>query len=143
MKIEKDRPGFMVYFCDWDIPRKLLEPEAFTAFFNMVFDYAQDGVLPEQYPDKQVQVFFESYRVKIEKDLERYQEVCRKRSEAGKKAHEKKQMEANAANCSPVPESTTIPYSNQYQEQYPRPYQHHKQQQNPYAGQQMPEELPF
>ncbi len=107
------RPGFMVYFCDWDMPRQLLNPEQFKVFFDAVFSYARDGETPPPFDDRTAQVFFDSFIEKINADNERYQETCRQRSEAAKKSHRKKQpdasnsmqMQANAANNS----TTTIP----------------------------------
>lgn len=34
MKQHKERPGFMVYYNDWDIVRQLFSAEEFFSFFN-------------------------------------------------------------------------------------------------------------
>ena len=43
MPQEKTRPGFMLYFCDWDMPRRILDAANFKEFFDAVFNYAQSG----------------------------------------------------------------------------------------------------
>lgn len=83
----KERPGFMVYFDDWEIPRRLLNDTEFKTFFDAIFDYARDGEVPPSFENQTIEVLYENFKNKIEKDVERYMEVCRKRSEAGKKAH--------------------------------------------------------
>lgn len=156
MKQHKERPGFMVYYNDWDIVRQLFSAEEFFSFFNAVFDYAQSGVLPGTYPSKQVEIFFNNYKEKIQKDAERYEDVCRKKSEAGKKAHMKKSGdEANASNSRPntISSSDSMPNQNEYEyeEQYqPQPQQQHqyqpqRQRETEYDSRQMngEVELPF
>jgi len=146
MKKENERPGFMVYFDDWDIARRLLPPEEFAEFFNDVFEYAQNGVLPNGFSSRQIEVFFDSFRIKVEKDLLRYQDICRKRSEAGKKAHEKKQTETKGGTCQPTPESTSSSRSipNEYQTYYQTQPQRQTQQQDHYQSNDFTDEdLPF
>ena len=111
MPQDKQRPGFMVYFCDWDMPRRILDAVNFKEFFDAVFNYAQNGEIPPSFSCSTVQVFFDSFMEKINADNERYQETCRKRSIAAKKSHEAKtsnsmqmqQMQANAANTNTNP----------------------------------------
>ena len=67
MKQHKERPGFMVYYNDWDIVRQLFSAEEFFSFFNAVFDYAQSGVLPETYPR------WKSFSITIKKRFRRMQ----------------------------------------------------------------------
>ena len=148
----------MVYFCDWDMPRKILNPENFKSFFDAVFCYAQDGEVPPPFDDPIVQVFFDSFMVKLNADNERYQEKCRKASEAAKKSHakasERKQSQANAANTSTSTNPNTISdsKSKEYQPHLEYQYQSQNQPQSEYQNQEqnkcfpvpdIPEELPF
>ena len=123
MPKEKKRPGFMNYFDDWDLPRQLFNAEDFHRFYCAVYDYARDGKLPEELPTKELRLFFENFKIKMDNDENRYQEVCQKRSEAGKKAYLKKEA-ANAGYSQPT--STSISDSNQNQIQY-----HHQHQTQP------------
>lgn len=81
----KTRPGMMFYFEDWDIPRKILDHIQFKVLFDALYDYARDGVIPDMIPDDTVRVFFDTFRQKVDRDAERYNDTCRKRSEAGKR----------------------------------------------------------
>ena len=108
MPQNKQRPGFMVYFGDWEAPRQLLNPEQFKVFFDAAFNYAQDGEIPGPFEDHMIKVFFDTFMPKLNADNERYQETCRKRSEAAKKSHganasNSQQMQANAANTNTNP----------------------------------------
>ena len=98
-------PGFMVYFTDWDMPRQILNAETFKAFFDAVFCYARDGEIPEPFEDHTAQVFFNGFREKIDADIGKYQDKCRKASEAARKSHanasERQQTQADAANTNP------------------------------------------
>ncbi len=49
MPHEKQRPGFMVFFEDWNMPRKILNDQEFKQFFDAVFDYAESGEIPEPF----------------------------------------------------------------------------------------------
>ena len=93
MPQEKQRPGFMMYFTDWDMPRKILNAEDFKIFFDAVFSYAQDGEIPPPFNNLAAQVFFDSFASKLNMDNERYQKICQERSDAAKKSH----AQANAS----------------------------------------------
>ena len=60
MPQNKQRPGFMVYFGDWEAPRQLLNPEQFKVFFDAAFNYAQDGEIPGPFEDHMIKVFFDT-----------------------------------------------------------------------------------
>ena len=91
--MNKVRPGFMVYFNDWDAPRRLLTPEQFKEFFDAVFSFARDGEIPPASECAAVNVFFDCIKEKIELDAAKYRETCQRRSEAAK------QKQANASKC--------------------------------------------
>ncbi len=122
MAQDKQRPGFMVYFTDWDMPRKILNAEDFKSFFDAVFCYAQDGEVPPSFDNQVVSIFFNSFATKLNADNERYQEKCRKASEAAKKSHanasERKQPQADAANTNNNPNSKRIPKQYQPESEY-------------------------
>lgn len=102
MNEQRQRPGFMVYFEDWNLPRQLMTAEQFKRFFDAVFVFVQDGTYPEGFEDNTLKVFFETFSGKIIKDNTRYEETCKKRSAAAKKSHggnDRQQLEANASNC--------------------------------------------
>lgn len=133
MTKEKKRPGFMNYFDDWDLPRQLFAAEDFQLFYNAVYDYARDGKLPPELPSKELRLFFQNFKIKIDNDEDRYKEVCQKRSEAGKKAHAK-QEQANDSNSQPTSTATSESNtkSNQQQTQYQNQYQPQQQRQSQY-----------
>ena len=122
----KTRPGMMFYFEDWDIPRKILDHIQFKVLFDALYDYARDGVIPDMIPDDTVRVFFDTFRQKVDRDAERYNDTCRKRSEAGKKAHSQQKPPLEDGNSQPTSTSdsnsystsTSDPYSYQKQPQY-------------------------
>ncbi len=127
MAQEKQRPGFLVYFTDWDMPRKILNAEDFKSFFDAVFCYAQDGEIPPSFDNHVVQIFFDSFTIKLNADNERYQERCRKASEAAKKSHanasERKQTQTDAANTNTS--SNRIPKQYQHESEYHNESQPH------------------
>ena len=90
----KKTPGLMLYFNDWEMPRKILNAQNFKEFFDAVFNYAQSGEIPSPLSDGTVQIFFDSFVQKINADNTRYQNICRQRSEAAKKGHKLKQTNA-------------------------------------------------
>ena len=120
MPQEKTRPGFMLYFCDWDMPRKILDAVDFKVFFDAVFNYAQNGEIPPPFSNRTVQVFFDSFMEKINVDNERYAKISLERSIASKKSHKAKaskslqlqQLQANAANTNTNPNTNTITKNN-------------------------------
>lgn len=132
MALEKQRPGFMVYFEDWNMPRQILNAQDFKLFFDAVFEYADGGEIPKPFENHTLQVFFDTFMAKIQKDADRYQDICNKRREAAKKSHaqqssKSQQMQANAANTN---DNYNI-NSNQheYQHEQQRQYQMQKQTQ--------------
>lgn len=102
--------GILIYFDS--IEQLELIPDADRG--RLLIDllrYAKDGVLPE-FDSPIVQLMFSIMQKKIDKDAERYEEVCRKRAEAGRKGlasryknealanvSKSKQMVANDSNC--------------------------------------------
>ena len=118
----------MLYFTDWDMPRQILDAETFKQFFDAVFCYARYGEIPPEFGNQTAQVFFDGFKEKINLDVERYQDRCRKASEAAKKSHananERQQTQANAAN------TKTNNNLNKYQNQNQNDYQ--TQNQNDY-----------
>ena len=133
----KTRPGMMFYFEDWDIPRKILDHIQFKVLFDALYDYARDGVIPDMIPDDTVRVFFDTFRQKVDRDAERYNDTCRKRSEAGKKAHsqQKPPLADEDGNSQPTSTSDSNSYStstsdsNSYSTSTSDPYSYQKQPQ--------------
>jgi len=115
MPQEKTRPGFMLYFCDWDMPRKILDAVDFKVFFDAVFNYAQNGEIPPPFSNHIVQVFFDSFMEKMNADNERYEKISKERSIASMKSHKARaskcqqmqQLQANAANTNTNPSTST------------------------------------
>lgn len=123
----KTRPGMMFYFEDWDIPRKILDHIQFKVLFDALYDYARDGVIPDMIPDDTVRVFFDTFRQKVDRDAERYNDTCRKRSEAGKKAHSQQKPPLADEDGNSQPTSTSD--SNSYSTSTSDPYSYQKQSQ--------------
>ena len=121
----------MNFFDDWDLPRQLFTAEEFHLFYNAVYEYARSGKQPESLPTRELQLFFKNFRIKIDNDEERYKDVCRKRSEAGKKAHIKQEA-ANDGNSRPISIPTSESKSNHQHPQYHVQYQpqYHSQPQH-------------
>lgn len=76
------RPFFPLFFKDRD-KLKYLSAEQRGELLTALFDYAADGNVPAL--DGLVGFAFEVFREGIDTSLERYEETCEKRREAGKK----------------------------------------------------------
>ena len=72
--------------------------------FKSLFNYAEDNSLPkEQELDSVTEMVFEIFKLNLDKSMEKYKEVCKKRAEAGRKgglakASNGKQTVANLPN---------------------------------------------
>ena len=85
-----EKPGFMIFYEDWEIPLQLMSKEEFAELFEASFSYSRDGVLPEGEHSKMFDVFFTNMKCKLERDDERYQNAVEQRRLAGKRSAEKR-----------------------------------------------------
>lgn len=112
---KKERPGIMLYHDDWSLPRGLLNNEELGFVIRAFLDLSETGEAPSEYPNEKVMGIFKFLAAKLAKDAERYEEICKARSEAGKIG--RRQMVANDTNSYPTPNPTPIlnPISNPIQ----------------------------
>lgn len=97
----------MVFYKEWKDVLNEYSPEERCHAYEAIFDYAFLNVTPE---DKLIRGITSLMRIRIDKDQERYHNICQKRAEAGKKGGKKrtenldqcKQMQANASKCNQV-----------------------------------------
>lgn len=74
--------GFLLYTDYADLIRDLPDDKK-GVLFQAIMDYARDGVVPEL--DSVTEVYFKFMTAQINRDKERYDEICKKRAEAGRK----------------------------------------------------------
>lgn len=74
--------GFLLYTDYADLIRDLPDNQK-GVLFQAIMDYARDGVVPEL--DSVTEVYFKFMTAQINRDKERYDEICKKRAEAGRK----------------------------------------------------------
>jgi len=78
-----ERKSFVLYFNYYN-QIKLLSPEDQGRVFCAIFEYAMNGILPCDL-SKTAEIVFSFIRDMIDIDNEKYEDICRKRSENGKK----------------------------------------------------------
>ena len=91
-----EKKSFIVYKSYRRILEKLTMEER-GELFMALFDYAIDGNEPTLSP--KAEIAFAAIQDNMDRDLEKYEETCKKRAEAGKKGgRPKKQTKANESN---------------------------------------------
>ena len=91
-----EKKSFIVYKSYRRILEKLTMEER-GELFMALFDYAIDGNEPSLSP--KAEIAFAAIQDNMDRDLEKYEETCKKRAEAGKKGgRPKKQTKANESN---------------------------------------------
>ena len=76
--------GFFTYFHHGEMLSALSDVQA-GKLYKALAHYGDTGELPDFSDDSAVQVAFIIIRGEIDYNFERYQDICKKRSEAGKK----------------------------------------------------------
>lgn len=96
------RPGVMIYFERVNRAANRLSDEQFGAVMKGLLRYAQTGEELTS-DDIAVQLTFDLMRDDIDADARRYDGIVEKRRMAGRAAHQKEQMPANADTCQQMP----------------------------------------
>ena len=81
------RKSFIVY-SEWIYNLSLLTDEQAGILFRALLAYSNETELPEMNPE--TKMCFSFMKAQIDRDNEKYEQVCAKRSEAGKKSAEKR-----------------------------------------------------
>lgn len=79
----EDKKSFIAY-ADWDTQLNLLSDEEAGKLFRHLLDYVNDRNPRFNDDERILKVAFEPMRLQLKRDLEKYQEVKRKRAEAGR-----------------------------------------------------------
>lgn len=95
-----ERPGVMFYWDMFDVLENLLDGEAKTMLIA-IRDYSRYSEVPDFGDNRVLATLWMLIRQKMDTDAEKYQDICAKRAEAGKKSAEhraklKEQTETNA-----------------------------------------------
>ena len=96
------RPGMMIYFERVNRAAGRLPDAQFGAVMKGLLQYAQTGEELNS-DDIAVQLTFDLIRDDIDADARRYEEIVEKRRQAGRAAHDKEQMPANADKSRQMP----------------------------------------
>ena len=82
----KKRPGLMLYFDDYASLRSSLSGEELVSVLDAMIRYAESGNIPdEESLSPAANICWRFMRPKIDRDVEKYDEVCEKRAGAAKK----------------------------------------------------------
>ena len=92
----KKPKGFFTYFHLYNVIDKLTDAQA-GRLYKALMRYGDTGELTDFSDDLALDMAYTLMRGEIDVNFERYQEICEKRSEAGKKGGRPKKQEAEAA----------------------------------------------
>ena len=90
-KTSTDKRSFVMYHDQYEIIKELSD-EQIGRLMRAVFEYSESSKEPEL--DPLMMALFRAFRITIDRDLEKYRDMCRKRADAGRKGG--KQTQANA-----------------------------------------------
>lgn len=93
---EKKQPGFIIYG-EFEEQVNMLSDSDAGLLLRALFRYANDGEVVEMPP--MVKMIFSVMKRRIDLQAEKYAEICRKRSEAGKKGNQTRWGNDNIANA--------------------------------------------
>lgn len=85
----KTPKGFFTYFHHEEVLGALSDAQA-GRLYKALLHYGNTGEIPDFYDDAGLSVAFTLFRVEIDYNFERYQEICEKRSEIAKVREAKK-----------------------------------------------------
>ena len=94
----KDKKSF-VFYLDWQQQLEKLPPEAVGKMVLALCEYVRSGVYPS-FDDGALDMCFSFMSAQVDRDTEKYEEICRKRSAVGKKGAEQKKANATKRNKS-------------------------------------------
>ena len=111
----ENKKSFIAY-CDWENQLELLSDEEAGKLFRHLLAYVNDKSPEFESSERILKMAFEPIRLQLKRDLDKYQEVKKKRSEAGRNGGLKSgearsknnQNEPNQANASFVSASISI-----------------------------------
>ena len=83
-----EKPGIMLYKDDFELLLENFEEKEFKPFMQAIYDYAFDGVIPDFENNRVLKMAWQKMKAKMDKDHAKYEEIRKKRSEAGHKGAE-------------------------------------------------------
>lgn len=86
-----DKKSFVLY-CDYRKHFALLPPEDQGNLLMAVFDYVETGAEPEL--EAMPLMAFSFIRAQLDRDIEKYKEICKRRAEAGRRSGEARREKA-------------------------------------------------
>ena len=94
-----ERPGVLLYWEIFDVLESLFDDEVKTMLLA-IKNYSLYGTMPDFSDNRILTALWVLVQRRLDADAEKYNNICSKRAEAGKKgAEQKKQMLANATKC--------------------------------------------
>lgn len=93
--------GILIYFDSIDQLELIPDADRGRLLLDLL-RYAKDGTLPE-YDNPANKLMFSILQKRVDKDCERYEEVCRKRAEAGRKGLASRYGNKPVSNCQQMP----------------------------------------
>ena len=109
MAKKKERPGIMFYHDDWKLAQKMLNDNDLGFLTRAVLEYSECGTLPNNFPNDKIEVAFGFISNKVLRDIENYDEVCQKRSIAGKAGRQVAPNASTCCDCYPTVTQTVTP----------------------------------
>ena len=105
-ELERNRKKSFLVYCDISDQIDILSNEDVGKLFRAAINFAKDGVV-EKFEDKALALMFMGMKNQIERDAERYQDICDKRRRAAQnrwletqnKGGQRLSDSANASNC--------------------------------------------
>ena len=113
------KPKAIQIYTDWYQQLKLLNNEQVGRLMMGLLEFALSDEKPQFGDDKLLEVLSISYVQQLSRDLERYQEICEKRSQSGRKGGEKR-AQANGSKSKQM--LTNDSKSKQYKEKEKEKY---------------------
>ncbi len=80
------KPKFIIVFIDCLDEAELLSDEQAGRLIKALLRYAIDGTAPDFADDIAIRMLFSILQKQVDRDFEKYERLCRKRSEAGRGA---------------------------------------------------------
>lgn len=88
----KTPKGFFTYFHHAQVLDNLTDEQA-GRVYKALLHYGDEGVLPDFCDDAVCRLAFTMIRIEVDRNFERYREVCEKRQAIAKKREERKRAE--------------------------------------------------
>lgn len=90
----KERDCFFIYK-NWLMSMRYISRETIGSIMMCILDYTEKGILPKE-EDPLIMTMFCQFKVNYDKDSEKYNEICRRNAENGRKGGNTKATKATA-----------------------------------------------